>query len=337
MTARVVLIVPDVLYHPTLAMWLVNQQSLNISKGKAPMSTLTVSPKTTTLIPIRNLLRNLLASHPLVSFFSLAFAGSWLFFAPMVLGQEGLGLLNYRVPFWLYVSLFLLATFSGPTLAAFAVTAALEGKAGLRHFLRRYIQWRVGLRWYLVFLVGFPALFLIPATLYMGMEPWRALMQQWSTWFTVFLPAVLIFPAMINWGEEAGWRGFAQTRMQVRYGALRSSLVVGFLHGVWHLPVFLLVEGPPALGPFDLETFLVNTLMIMIFTLIWTWIFNGAQQSILVASLMHASFNAAQSWASTLLPNQPEQVGTAMSVAIVLLALLIVIVTKGRLGLPRHQ
>lgn len=297
------------------------------------MSTLTVGPKTTTAIPVRNLL----AKHPLVAFFMITFAGSWLFFAPMVLGQEGLALLDYRVPFWLYVSLFLLATFSGPALAAFVVTAALEGKGGVRHFLRRFVLWRVGLRWYLVFLVGFPALFLLPATLYMGMAPWQALVQQWHTWFTVFLPAVLLFPAIINWGEEIGWRGFAQTRMQMRYGALRSSLVVGFLHGIWHLPVYLLVEGPPAQGPFNAETFLVNTLMIMVFTLIWTWIFNGAQQSILVASLMHASFNAAQGWVGSLLPHQPESVGTAMSVAIVLLAFLVVIMTKGRLGFDSHQ
>jgi membrane protease YdiL (CAAX protease family) len=212
------------------------------------------------------------------------------------------------------------------------VTAGLEGKEGVRHFVRRYVQWRVGLRWYLLFLIGFPALYLIPASFYMGLEPWHALGQQWRTLFTVYLPGILIFPAIINWGEEAGWRGFAQTRMQVRYGALRSSLVVGFLHGVWHLPVFLLVEGPPALGPFNLETFLLNTLMIMIFTIVWTWIFNGARQSILVASLMHASFNAAQTWTSTLLPNQPEQVGMAVTAAIVLLALSVIIVTQGKLG-----
>jgi hypothetical protein len=36
-------------------------------------------------------------------------------------------------------------------------------------------------------------------------------------------------------------------------------------------------------------------------------------------------------------PISQKQVGTAMSVVIVLLALLVVIVTKGRLGLRRHQ
>ena len=298
------------------------------------MSTLTVNPKPALSVS----LRNLLASHPFVAFFVLTFAGSWLFFAPMVLGQDGLGLLAYSVPFWLYVVLFLAASFSGPTVAAFVMTAMLEGKPGLKNFLRRYIQWRVGWRWYLLFLVGFPALYLIPATFWMGMAPWQALVQQWPTVFTVYLTAILIFPAIINWGEEAGWRGFAQTRMQTHYGALRTSLLVGFLHGIWHLPVFILVTGPAALGPFDLGNFLQNTAMIMTLTIIWTWIFNGAQQSILIASLMHAALNATQAWIGTLLPNQPEQVNIAVTVIIVISALVVIVLTRGRLGyLPRKQ
>src|SRR5215207_7718974 len=85
-----------------------------------------------------------IAGHPVLAYVVGAFAGAWLFFMPMVLGQEGLGLLPTRTPFWLYVTLFLLATFSGPTLAAFVVTAVVDGKAGVRQFLRRYGQWRVG-------------------------------------------------------------------------------------------------------------------------------------------------------------------------------------------------
>ena len=292
------------------------------------MSLLAVAPKT-----IRSGSRgNVLVRHPLTAYFVIAFAGAWLFLAPLVLGRDGLGLLPYQVPFWLYVTLFLSATFVGPTLAAFVVTAALEGTAGVRRFVRRFGHWRVDLRWYLLFLFGFPLLYLVPASFYMGHEPWQALIMQWPTFFTVYLPGVLIFPAIINWGEEAGWRGFAQTRMQARYGALRSSLIIGFLHGIWHLPVFLLVEGPAALGPFDLGAFAMNTIMITVVTLIWTWIFNGTQQSILVASVMHAAFNASQSWVATLLPQQPEAVGNAVTIAIVAIALLVLVLTKGRLG-----
>jgi uncharacterized protein len=297
------------------------------------MTTLTLNSKPSFAASIRTLL----AHHPFVNFFVLSFVVSWLLLAPMVLGQDGLGLLPYHVPFGLYVGLFLSATFAGPTLAALLITGALEGKEGIQHFLCRYGQWQVGWRWYLIFLVGFPALYLIPATLWMGVAPWQALIRHWPTLFTVYLPGLLIFPALINWGEEAGWRGFAQTRMQVHYGALPTSLLIGFLHGLWHLPVFLLVAGPPALGPFDLSTFLLNALMIMMFTVLWTWIFNGAKQSILIASLTHATFNATQAWIGTLLPNQPEQVGTSVTIVIVVSALLIIFLTKGRLGYAPKQ
>lgn len=292
------------------------------------MSTLTASPKATLSVSMRMLLAN----HPFVAFFVLAFAGSWLFFAPMLLGQDGLGILPYHVPFWLYVVLFLAASFAGPTVSALLITAARDGKGGVKQFLRRYGQWQVGWQWYLLFLFGFPLLYLLPATLWLGAAPWQALIAQWPTFFTVYLVAVLIFPALINWGEEAGWRGFAQTYMQTHYGALRTSLVVGLLHGLWHLPVFILVTGPAALGPFDLGEFLLNTFMIMAVTIIWTWIFNGARQSILIASLMHAAFNGTQAWVGTLLPNLPTTVGNTFAITLVVSALLILMLTRGRLG-----
>lgn len=292
------------------------------------MSTLTVNAKAT----LAGSLRTSLANHPFAAFFVPSFVVSWLFFTPIVLGQDGLGLLPYHVPFWLYVVLFLSASFFGPTVAALLITAASDGKTGVKRFLHRYGQWRVGWHWYLIFLFGFPALYLVSATFWLGAVPWQALVQQWPTFFTVYLPAVLIFPALINWGEEAGWRGFAQTHMQPLYGALPTSLLVGLLHGLWHLPIFLLVTGPVALGPFDLNEFLLNTLLIMSVALIWTWIFNGAQQSILIASLTHAAFNGTQAWVGTLLPPLPEEVNQTITIVIVVSAVLTIVLTKGRLG-----
>ena len=40
--------------------------------------------------------RGLLARHPLISFFILAYAGSWLAWRPLVLSGEGVGLLPYN-------------------------------------------------------------------------------------------------------------------------------------------------------------------------------------------------------------------------------------------------
>ena len=42
-------------------------------------------------------------------------------------------------------------------------------------------------------------------------------------------------------GEEAGWRGYMLPRMR-GFGLVPAMLLVGFLHGVWHLPILLTTD-----------------------------------------------------------------------------------------------
>ena len=39
-------------------------------------------------------------------------------------------------------------------------------------------------------------------------------------------------------GEELGWRGYLQIELNKRFSLLKSSLIVGALWGVWHLPLW---------------------------------------------------------------------------------------------------
>jgi membrane protease YdiL (CAAX protease family) len=270
--------------------------------------------------------------HPIVAFFSIAYAGTWLLDLPMVLGKDGLGLLPYSVPIAVYIILFLLSSYAGPTLAAYLVTNAIDGKAGMRKLFRRYGQWRVGVRWYLLAIFGYPIIYVVAASISLHGLPLADLRANWLTLFSIYLPALLIFPAFITWGEEPGWRGFALTRLQERYHPLVSSLILGFLHGLWHLPVFLLVSGPPALGPFDLTQFVTNIGAIMVLTIIWTWVFNNAKGSILFAVLLHASLNAAQGWIGKLIPDFPPNAGYIALGIYFVIALVLLITTRARLG-----
>ena len=90
-------------------------------------------------------LPNVLRQHPLVSYFLIAYAVTWS------VGFGSLALLH-RLP-----GVVILPMITGPTIAAFVVTALTEGRPGVGRLLRRYVQWRVRLPWYLLVLVGIPA------------------------------------------------------------------------------------------------------------------------------------------------------------------------------------
>ena len=98
----------------------------------------------------------LLARHPLISYFLMAYAGTWLITVPLALSANGVGLLPFGIPEGSVFFVSAAWVFLGPTLAAFIMTGTTEGRAGIRRLLHRYVLWRVGLWWYLVILIGPP-------------------------------------------------------------------------------------------------------------------------------------------------------------------------------------
>lgn len=79
-------------------------------------------------------LKRLIIRHPLLAFFIIAFAGTWIAFLPLLLAQNGLGLFPYTIsaigpypPSYYFAAL---GALLGPTLASFTVTAITAGKAG---------------------------------------------------------------------------------------------------------------------------------------------------------------------------------------------------------------
>ena len=109
--------------------------------------------------------QGLLARHPLISYFIITFAFSWLMFVPGVLTYYGLLSVAPSL-----IGVLGIVGLLGPVLSGFVMTALTEGVAGVGDLLRRIVLWRVGIQWYLFALLGLPAVMILGTLLRPG--PW---------------------------------------------------------------------------------------------------------------------------------------------------------------------
>jgi CAAX protease family protein len=176
----------------------------------------------------------------------------------------------------------------GPLVAAVIVTAQESGRAGVRSLFGRVVHWRVAAIWYGVVLLGPILLYLIGLALEVvalgGQPPSLGALIGALPMLVIITVYMVIFVAL---GEEVGWRGYALPALQARYGALVSSVILGALWALWHLPAFFNPETLYSNLPFVLQLAFQIPVAIL-----FTWVFNSTG-SVLMAILLHAVLNAA--------------------------------------------
>ena len=272
-------------------------------------------------------LKQIMRKHPLLFYFLLAYAISWIVFTPYVLAEWGILQGNYTL-------FYILHTF-GPALAAIIMTAVVTGKSGLQDLRRRIWQWRAPWGWYLFILLGIPALILLGILLQPG---GLAGFHDLSPIILVSYPFafILTFFGGGPLGEEIGWRGFALPRMQKQLGPLWGTLLLGLLWTGWHLSDFLTMSKGGGQGT-GWTTFLTNfpvfMLAVVSLAVIFTWIYNHTRGSIFIAILAHTSVNILE---VLLIPRyltlDEISLHRALLTGVGVLALLLLILTRGRLG-----
>jgi uncharacterized protein len=274
--------------------------------------------------------KGLLARHPLVFFFLFAYAFSWLVWLPLVLSEDGAGGI-------LSASASIAIASFGPFLAALIMTGITEGREGIGRLLRRLVLWRVGLGWYLFALIGLPALMVLSVIVLPGAL--ASFEGQGLASLLARLPLlILIVYVLVHGplGEEPGWRGFALPRLQRLHGPLIGSLILGPLWALWHLPLFWAPAWnfPPTL--LNIVLFVISGTAL---TIVVTWVFNNTKGSVLIAILVHESFDAAFVFL-TLLFTAPIVTDYGSTVPVVIgfgaVALVVVVFTRGRLGYDRY-
>jgi len=218
--------------------------------------------------------------YPLVSYYVVTLILSGLIFAILF----AVGLLE---------EVFFLGTFA-PGLAAIIVTAFIIGGLGVRKLLGSLLIWRVGIHWWALAL-------LLPAVILLGAVYLFSLFGGPAVDFSRYPPVYMIIPMIIlltvlnGIGEELGWRGFMLPRLQSRYSALVSTLILGFFWGLWHAPVFFIAGTVQSIFRAQVgfwAGFLLFTASTIIFSVSLTWVFNHTRGSVLIAAFFHGAQNA---------------------------------------------
>ena len=245
-------------------------------------------------------MKTLVKQRPLVSYFVLAYLLSWLLWVPLAIANS-----TSQVPEELFLLLFV--GIWGPTVAGFIMTRVVDGKEGVSRLWARYRNWRVGFQWYLVAFFAMPVLIAGGMAIYalqgnsIGQFEPRALPLA----LLMAIPAVLFGPL----GEEGGWRGFALPRLQDKYSAFWSSIILGIVHTCWHLPLFWLPGGTPIVdGDVTLVGVASFLSVVTIGTFVYTWVFNHTRGSMLIAVLLHLGVNTASDILFAMFPSLPEAV-----------------------------
>jgi uncharacterized protein len=218
-------------------------------------------------------------------FFVIAYIFSWLFWIPNILTARGISLppgLENFLDSPLNPAAF------GPLFSAFLLTFLQSGLKGLLQLLKRGIDFRFKKIWLL-------AILLLPICLFGGPIWALGLVSGGPIDLSVVSnpPYALIafFVILFTAGplqEEFGWRGYALPRLQSRFNAITSSVILGFFWWLWHLPAVFL---PGRFMTDNLLVFLALLFVITLTSIIFTWIYNNTNGSVLAAMLFHTSMN----------------------------------------------
>lgn len=204
-------------------------------------------------------MRTVITRNPLISFVFIAYGWTWIFAA----------LIDQSI-------LFPLLALFGPAVAAIIVKRQTSVAVELKNSFR--LSPALLARCILAILLPFALLIPVWLLHTWWWGPIDFKLNQLS--LLSFVVALLII------GEEVGWRGFLLPCLLQRYSPATSSLIVGIIWAVWHLPNFLMPSFPHYGLPFS-----AFALMTIAFSMLFTCFHLRTKGSLIIAVIFHAALN----------------------------------------------
>ena len=169
-----------------------------------------------------------------------------------------------------------------PLLAAITLVYRARKTQGLKELLQRAFDFKriKDKKWYL------PIVFLMPciaALSYGYMKLTGAVPTEPKVpILTVFIFFTVYFIGAI--GEELGWSGYVIEPLQNRYGALKASILLGFLWAIWHIIPWSQAHQTPV-------WIFWQSIGSVFLRVIMVWIFNNTGKSVFAMVLFHTMIN----------------------------------------------
>ncbi|HEY0667741.1 MAG TPA: type II CAAX endopeptidase family protein [Sphingobacteriaceae bacterium] len=209
---------------------------------------------------------------------------SWFFILVYVLSA----------PFWL-IQLFInktnlpldipitdiIAAFT-PMISACIIVYNEKGRKGVLILLSRIADYKkISTKWWFV-VVLLP--FLIFTIIYLLLVLGNCQIPEHWMFLYLGIPFLLLFFFLGAIGEEVGYMGYAVDRLQKKYSALYTSVIVGILWIIWHYPS-MTQQGR------SLNFFFWGTLGTIAFRILLVWLYNNTNKSLFACILTHSLYN----------------------------------------------
>ena len=199
------------------------------------------------------------------------------------------------IPFWLlgYVMPNLTKTlpiklpisalmFFCPLLAAIILVYKKQKMQGVKELLNQTFDFnKIKVKkWYLLLIFLMPIIALLS---YAYLKITSVLLPESQlSGLSIFIFFIVYFIGAI--GEEMGWSGYIITPLQNQYGALKASIILGFIWAIWHIIPY----NQAGQTPIWIFWQCIGTIFLRI---IMVWLFNNSGKSVFGMVLFHTMIN----------------------------------------------
>jgi len=225
-----------------------------------------------------------LVTKQLKNFFIFSFLGSWIIWSMAVL--KSYEIINVSISNETFKHFGSYA----PSVVALILTFLYGGRKDLTYFLKRGILFKFDIKLYFYMFILVPGI--LVCSYFFTKIIWNinyelllmeSLLKNPLLIFIVFFYILFLGGPL---GEEFGWRGFALNRLLRIYNPFTSSIVLGIIWSVWHLPLFF-IKGS-AQQNINFAGYVIFTTLI---TILITILFLKTNGSVFAAIIFHATSN----------------------------------------------